>query len=519
MGNVESHLVGPAPRQVLDRALNPTYGRFRQGDEWAAPPGTALVYDPIRDTFLTGALPVVKRAVRSTGMRLRLRDRRWSAPRSDEWQLRGHTLRDYQEEVVRTALQKGHGLIDIATSGGKSIIAAVIIARLGLPTLFLVTTRTLLTQTIRNLRSHLGVEPGVIGQGVREPKRLTVALIQGLDPERVDLSRWAGGTLIFDEGHHAAASTWQDLIRRIEPRYHFYLSAVPFRSGSDQAVLNALAGGRLTGGRFSAQFLIERGYACPVEVRAERIRITGDMAEKTFLGIYKGFIVYNAVRNRRIAEIACSEVEAGRSVLILVDHVRHGRELGALIGDRSAFVHGSIPKGVLQETAARFADGSLPCLIATAGLFQEGVSINGIHVLIQAGGLRSRSKVIQSVGRGMRLAHGKTRCTYVDFWDDDVSGVLRTHSRDRFRALKAEGFFFPELEATRAEARAEDVIPSMWAHVPDSRRFLLVDGDGHIRARAECVRRDCVSDRFCKRCRDRNVCINGGKITWQEEQA
>ena len=67
-----------------------------------------------------------------------------------------------------------------------------------------------------------------------------MALIQGLDPSVVDLERWSGGTLVFDEGHHAAAGTWQELIRRIAPRFHFYLSAVPFRSGGDQAVLDAL---------------------------------------------------------------------------------------------------------------------------------------------------------------------------------------------------------------------------------------------------------------------------------------
>ncbi len=56
---------------------------------------------------------------------------------------------------------------------------------LGLPSLYIVTTRVLLAQAVANLREYLGVEPGVIGQGVVRPKRLTVALIQGLDPQRI----------------------------------------------------------------------------------------------------------------------------------------------------------------------------------------------------------------------------------------------------------------------------------------------------------------------------------------------
>ncbi len=501
LGNVESRIVGPAPRQRLDRVLNPR--RLLAGDEEGDP--EAVVYEAGRGVFLSGALPRVKATLAAAGVRWRLRDLRFAAPPAGPWRLAdGIALRDYQREVVEEALRRGRGLVDVGTGGGKTLLAAAIVANLSRPTLWVVTTRTLLHQTVACVRSFLGVDPGVLGEGERRPAPLTVALIQSL-LAGVDLSPWRGGTLVFDEGHHAAAASWQEALRRLAPRYPFFLSAVPFRTGADQAVLDALAGKPLTRGRFSARFLVERGYACPVEVRVERCALAGDMREKPFGTLYREFIVENRERNARIAAIAGEEAAAGRSVLVLVEHVRHGEILLSALGAAARFVHGDTPRGLLAETVRGFSAGALRCLVATTGLFQEGVSIDGLHALVLAGGLKSRAKVLQAVGRGMRLAPGKTRCLFFDFYDDDEGGVFRRHSRRRLEALKEEGFVVPPVAGGPAPPPQDDV-PPQWAHVPGSWKFLLVDGRGEVRATAACVLPGLVPDRWCKGCPERATC-------------
>jgi len=511
LGNVESSLVGPVPRQFLDRALN-AHLRFRGGDE-EDPQGRniPLVFNPVRDSFLTGALPTIKQLLRGRGYLYRIRDQRTRASSIPAWRLKGAVLRDYQKEVVEEAVRRGRGLIDIGTGGGKTMLAAAIVARLGVPTLWLVTTRVLLEQTRRHLFELLGQEPGIIGGGVRRPDRLTVALIQSFDAGNGDLSIWSSGTLVFDEGHHAAASTYQEMIRRLSPRFQFYLSAVPFRSGSDQAILDALAGRPLTGGKYSARFLIEHGYACPVVVRIERGRITGPMSEKPFSTIYKEYIVENAERNEKIASFAKEETENGHSVLVLVDWIEHGSEIKRRIGRRCDFAHGKISGRKLRAATDRFASGRLKCLIATSGLFQEGVNISGIHVLIAAGGLKSKARVVQSIGRGMRLAPGKRGCLYIDFWDDDSAGVLRSHSKKRLQILKEMGFNVPSLSET-VRPVFEAKIPAQWSHVSETTRFLKIDGDGDVLETATCLRPQLVPGRLCKKCERKVQCSRkGGK--------
>jgi len=518
LGNVESRLVGPAPRQALDRALNPRWrGRSTDDIDEDLFGGYALVYSPGSDTFLTGALKHVKRVLKREGIRFRIRDLRWSRRREKRWSMQGHTLRPYQQEVLDRAVRAGRGLIDIGTGGGKTLLAAAIIVNLGLPTIYFVNTRTLLNQTVKSLEKLLGVEPGVVGQGVQKPRRLTVALIQSMTSPDTDLAMWRGGAMIFDEGHHAAAASYQDLIRRIEPRYAYYLSAVPFRSGLDQAILSGLAGKPLTGGRYSASFLIEKGYACKVAVRIEACPIHGEMTEKTFRTLYEEFIVRNESRNARIARVARTEIDEKRSVLVLVDRIRHGFELLNRIGDGAVFVRGATPRAELHETTASFADSKVPCLIATSGLFQEGVSIDNIHTLINAGGLKSKKKVIQSVGRGMRLAPGKKVCTYVDFWDDDEAGVFRNHSRQRLQTLKEEGFHVPDQAEKPLDDMDDEEIAPTWAHAQGTNRFYLIDGEGDFFARAICLNRDLVPEKLCKNCAENALCEKGKRIVWPED--
>jgi superfamily II DNA or RNA helicase len=516
VGNVESRIAGPAPVERLDRELNSHVRRHPRAQSTGESPAEVRVFNALDGSFITGALPAIKRVLRAEGVRFRVRDLRASGRRIHDWRLVGCTLRDYQEEVVDAAVRRGAGLVDIGTGGGKTALAAAIIARIGRPALYLVTTRTLLIQTRRELRRYLGIEPGVIGDGERRPAPLTVALPQVLARAQEDVGPWHEGTLVFDEGHHAAAYSWFNCVRRVRARFNFFLSAAPFRERGDQAVLDALTGGSLTGGAYSAKYLVDRGYACPVEVRLERCSIRGEMTERPFWSLYDEFIVENDERNARITDIARRHLTRGRSVLILVDRKEHGRRLIRRVGDEAAFVHGDRSRGFLRSHVDRFAAGDLKCLLATAGLFQEGVSIEGIQVLIQAGGLKSRVKVMQSIGRGMRRAPGKDRCIYVDFFDDDSLGSFRAHSLQRIRVMREEGFCVPPVPARAPRPDLDEPIPPTWSHVPGTKRFVLVDEEGGLHARGYCIDRGAVPKRICDLCEGSRDCGNGGTVTWHD---
>ena len=106
-----------------------------------------------------------------------------------------------------------------------------------------------------------------------------------------------------------------------------------------------------------------------------------------------------------------------------------GRVFEATVGDRE-----------LADFAAR----RTRILVATVGLFAEGVNIRGTSCIVYAAGMRSRTRILQAVGRGMRLAPGKDVCIYGDFIDEDPLGRFLAHSRRRLQVLDEAGFAVPD---------------------------------------------------------------------------
>ena len=93
------------------------------------------------------------------------------------------TLRDYQYDAVKKALEHTRGVINVATNGGKTEIAGGIIKCI-LPHLegnqrivFFTHTKEIFTQSRERLQERLGIKIGAIGSGIWEPEQVTVAMI------------------------------------------------------------------------------------------------------------------------------------------------------------------------------------------------------------------------------------------------------------------------------------------------------------------------------------------------------
>lgn len=89
-------------------------------------------------------------------------------------------LRDYQEEVVEKSIEAERGVIKVATGGGKTVIAAAIVARLNLKTLFIVYSIDLLEQTADEFEKMFQIKVGKIGGGHCDIKQINVCTIQTL---------------------------------------------------------------------------------------------------------------------------------------------------------------------------------------------------------------------------------------------------------------------------------------------------------------------------------------------------
>jgi superfamily II DNA or RNA helicase len=498
LGNMLSRVSGDVPSGQLEKVFNrhlPDLARHagRQG---------VRIFDADTGRCLTGLVPALMDTLDGLGIRTEIHDSRPVLRRQHDWRLQPHiTLRDYQQEVVTSTLARDRGIVAAGTGAGKTVIGAALIARLGVPAIWVTTSRVLLEQAVRDLRDALGYEPGVCGAGRWSPADVTVALVQTLErrPDAFPPGRFP--LLIFDEGHHAAARTYCATCLRLEPRRSYYLTAVPYRESEDQVVLEALTGGVVAS--VPSIDLIEKGWLCPLEVELLPLPMKGKMAEQRFVTLYRRFIVENYQRNVHAVTMAERYADQGHAVLVLVAHLDHGRRLVELLGEGTPFAHGRLPRRKLAAMVEDFAAGRMPILVATVGLFAEGVNIVGTSCIVYAAGMRSRIRTLQAVGRGMRPAPGKTVCVYCDFLDQDPLGRFLAHSRRRREVLAEAGFAVPP-DPTVSDPVPDELGPrAAWTPRPGGGGFLKVRADGHIVDELRCREQPHrVPRHFCRICPD-----------------
>jgi superfamily II DNA or RNA helicase len=356
--------------------------------------------------------------------------------------------RPYQK-IEDQAVQATRGIINFATGSGKTAVAARIIAKLDLPTLYVVPTKELLYQTSEELARFLDIPIGRIGAGLFEVDNfVTVATVQTIhvtlkrgqnDEKRlrmVQLLDWAQ-ILFIDEAHHLGAKTFYDVARAARAYYKFGLTGTAFRTDGSEIMLRAATGRTIA--KVGSSELIREGVLAQTTIHLYDFHDRGNYGSNWY-DIYEGGIVYNRKRNNLICRIVSEHLAKDFKVLIIVKRLEHGYALRNILD--AVFVHGSVDTEIRRSIREEFNDGDIRCLIATK-IYDEGVDLPNMDVLVLAGGGKSQVQALQRVGRALRAAPGKDRAIIVDFLDNQHA-TLRSHSERRIQIYRSEPEFVIE---------------------------------------------------------------------------
>lgn len=145
-------------------------------------------------------------------------------------------------------------------------------------------------------------------------------------------------------------------------------------------------------------------------------------------------IVKNKKRNDKIKELV---EDFNVPTLILIRNLEHGKTLNESIDD-SVFVSGIDDAIKRKEVIHNFENGKLKVVIAS-GIFNEGISIDAVKLLIIASGGKSKIETIQRLGRGLRLTLKKHSVSVFDF-EDYGNYYTQKHSKMRKNIYKKAGF-------------------------------------------------------------------------------
>jgi superfamily II DNA or RNA helicase len=354
------------------------------------------------------------------------------------------TLRPYQEEAVISALAAERGCLEMATGSGKTEVAATIIKIIGRRTLFLVHTKDLLRQAQGRLEQRLGVPVGMYGEGIHDTEAdVCVATVQSVDSflqrEEKACKSWLASfeVLFLDECHHTSARSWHRIGLLTPAYYRFGLSGTVLRKDNLSNVkMLSVFGGTIY--KLSSHDLIGAGYLSEITVKLinNPERIVGS----SWQTVYASGVVNSEIRNGKIAEIVQDEFNHDKRILVLIRQIEHGKILLDKmdeLGLPAVFLSGSDSSGDRAETIKKFMDDERFILISST-IFDEGVDIPAVNVIVVASGGKSEIKAIQRIGRGLRKKADQTNLTVYDFMDN--SKFLKEHSAKRKSVYRKEKF-------------------------------------------------------------------------------
>jgi superfamily II DNA or RNA helicase/CRISPR/Cas system-associated exonuclease Cas4 (RecB family) len=347
-------------------------------------------------------------------------------------------LYKFQTEAVDELISHRWGICEVGTGGGKTAIAAECIRRLNTKTLFIIDNKDLLMQTKDEYEKMLNTECGIVGMGYRDwSKPITLATIQTIEKHSKEFANELAkiNLVIYDETHIIATKSFETVSKfLVNTKYRFGFSATAKRDDGADNIIFAHTGPVVF--KKKAGALIEEGLL----VNPEAIFHDYDnklMVSDTWQNEYNDGIVDNDHRNKKILEIVEHYRAQQKQIMILCKMVRHCEFFhGSITG--SQLIYGRTDDEVRYETLEDFKDGKIDVLIGNLKIFNKGINLKNLDVLINASGNAGDVVTVQTIGRILRKNPGKLTAHYIDFID--AGEYLKKHSFSRIQALKNEDY-------------------------------------------------------------------------------
>lgn len=323
-----------------------------------------------------------------------------------------------QLKALEHALLRDRGGIVMPTGTGKSLVIALIVARLNVRTLIVVPTLEIKRQLAQNIRVWFGITSNIRVENIDSP---ALKLLDDFD------------CLIIDEAHHVAAKTYQQLNKTVWNNiyYRFFLTATFFRNQTNEQLLfEGIAGEEIY--RLSYKESIKKGYIVPIE--AYYIDLPKQAVDAyTWREVYSQLVVNNERRNEIIGRLMRSLEAGGYSTLCLVKEIAHGSHLIDLCS--APFANGQ--DDLYRDIILLFNNNQIKTVIGTTGIMGEGIDTKPCEYVIIAGLGKAKSAFMQQVGRAVRRYPGKESAKIILFRDSSHKFTLR-HYNAQAKILKEE---------------------------------------------------------------------------------
>lgn len=382
-------------------------------------------------------------------------------------QFESKVYRPYQNESIHKALKQGRGVTVIPTAGGKTLIMAGLIKSLypnfdpdSVKVLVLVPSIQLVEQTASDFLEY-GLTKISKWSGDNKPDlncRVIVAGTQILLSKNTDLSFLSEiDIFLMDEVHGAKrGNRINDILKFINTPFKFgFTGTMPSSKIDCWNIIGKF--GPITFEQKTST-LKEQSYVSNFKIIILKIKhhllpdINLDLTRPA--EAYQSemeFLLSNQRRNEIITNLA---IKLNENTLIMVDRIEHGHLLYNILTEKKQttlseerpiyFIQGSTEMEDREKIRSLMDHRRDVIVIAISKIFSTGINIPNLHNIIFASIGKAKIKIMQSIGRVLRLHHTKNLATIFDIADNTKYG--KKHVEERKKMYNLEKYEYTEKE-------------------------------------------------------------------------
>ncbi len=372
------------------------------------------------------------------------------------------SLREEQAMAVESLSHEDNGILFANPAFGKTVTSIGLIAKLKVNTLILVHTKALLDQWKRKLEMFLSIdyEPEEQMRKRGRKKRFSpigtlcatgdslhgvidIAIIQSCinDGEVKPFVR-NYGMVIVDECHHVSAVSYEQVLKNVNAKRVYGLTATPFRKDGHQPIIFMQLGPI----RYSADTksqMRSQTFRRLLVPRFTTIRVLED-DKKSFIQTIQ-LLSEDEYRNHLIVSDVCEALNEGRSPIILTSLTSHVATLAellkpycqniiTLVGSESAK-----EKRRKQELLFGIPDHDPLVIVATGKYIGEGFDCPRLDTLFLSLPVSWKGIVAQYSGRLHREYEGKQEVLIYDYVDIHIP-LCEIMYRRRMKGYASMGY-------------------------------------------------------------------------------
>ena len=370
-------------------------------------------------------------------------------------------LREEQQLAADAMLQHEIGILSATTAFGKTVVASYLIAARKVNTLILVHSSALLQQWQKSLSEFLMFEDKLPEQPKKRGRQkklshigllgatkntlnniVDVAIMQSVvSGEEVKDFMKDYGMVIVDECHHVSAFTFEKILREVNAKYVYGLTATPKRQDGHQPIITMQCGPI----RYQVDALaqsVKRNFEHYVVPEFTDFRIANSGLKYQEIC---AMLCADETRNRQIVNDVLAAYQNGRNCIVLTERTEHADILFSAINSNAENVFLLSGKDKVKEKREKLeAIKTVPqdenmVIIATGKYVGEGFDEPRLDTLFLAMPISWKGTLAQYVGRLHRNYEGKTEVIVHDYADIFVPMLDRMYHK-RIRGYAELGY-------------------------------------------------------------------------------